>query len=370
MASITWRDGIAYAVWWIKVDGAWKQKRRTLETRNPGVALRRLSQLEKELEAERWGETPKPVVLFEAACQAWVVDHLPNLRPKAALRYEVALVNLRAVLAGTPIDAISRARLMDFELARRRAGVTTSTIRRDLACLSSLLSYCIEREWIEMNPVSGFVRPRRRPGLKEGRPRTRHFSKEEERRILAAATPKPPRKRPAPDAIVFAIETGLRCEEQFSAKWHQVRWGLAPMVHVEGKGGQPRDVPLTQRALEILTRLRRVRPHAKPDDYIFAHADGSRFRNLDKAFRAACARAGLADVQWHDLRRTCGCRLLQERGFSIEQVQAWLGHKDVKTTQRSYAFLNIRRRAAGGRNFASTDLANCSRLHGTTEKVP
>jgi integrase len=69
--------------------------------------------------------------------------------------------------------------------------------------------------------------------------------------------------------------------------------------------------------------------------------DGRRFWHLDKAFRGACRRARVADVRWHDLRRTCGCRLLQDRGFSMEQVRTWLGHSDLKTTQRSYAFLDV-----------------------------
>lgn len=61
-------------------------------------------------------------------------------------------------------------------------------------------------------------------------------------------------------------------------------------------------------------------------------------------------RAGVAEVDWHDLRRTCGCRLLQVYGLPMEKVSAWLGHSDVRVTQQRYAFLRVDdlRRAVSG----------------------
>lgn len=55
----------------------------------------------------------------------------------------------------------------------------------------------------------------------------------------------------------------------------------------------------------------------------------------------ARAAAGVPDVRWHDLRRTCGCRLLQDHGLSIEKVSKWLGHQSIAVTERAYAFLNV-----------------------------
>lgn len=341
MASMAWRNGIAYAIWWTKaeVDGRpkWKQKRRSLQTRNPGLARQRLRLIEDELASRRWGGTPQ--ISFRDGVRAWVADHFPNLRPKAALRYEVSLVHLRAVLDDVAIAAIGSKELLEFETARRAANVSAPTIRRDLACLSSFMSYAVEREWVDANSVPAFMRRRRRHGLKESPPRTRYFSLEEEAKILAHTNPPGAPFMVAADAIIFAIETGLRCEEQFSARWRQVRWGGEPSFLVEdGKGGKPREMPLTPRAMEVLTRCTR----GESNDFIFAHEDGARFVQLDKSFRGACRRAGVLDVRWHDLRRTCGCRLLQERGFSMEQVRTWLGHESIKTTEKHYAFLNIR----------------------------
>jgi integrase/recombinase XerD len=46
-------------------------------------------------------------------------------------------------------------------------------------------------------------------------------------------------------------------------------------------------------------------------------------------------------VEWHDLRRTCGCRLLQDKGFTMVQVSKWLGHASVRVTEKHYAFLYV-----------------------------
>jgi integrase len=50
---------------------------------------------------------------------------------------------------------------------------------------------------------------------------------------------------------------------------------------------------------------------------------------------------GLNALRWHDLRRTCGCRLLQDHGLSMEGVKEWLGHHSVTVTEKAYAFLEI-----------------------------
>jgi len=51
------------------------------------------------------------------------------------------------------LDQITSAELSDFESKRRVQGVTPSTIRRDLACLSSLMTSCVDWEWIDSNIV-------------------------------------------------------------------------------------------------------------------------------------------------------------------------------------------------------------------------
>ena len=70
-----------------------------------------------------------------------------------------------------------------------------------------------------------------------------------------------------------------------------------------------------------------------------------------KILKVAARRAGINDLIWHDLRRTCGCRLLQDYGASMKEVCDWLGHSSVLVTEQRYAFLRVddlHRRVGGG----------------------
>jgi len=86
-------------------------------------------------------------------------------------------------------------------------------------------------------------------------------------------------------------------------------------------------------------------------DWVFCKKDGERYAEGRRdAFESATRRAGLADLNRHDLRRTCGCRLLQDRGMKMHEVRDWLGHSTVRLTETTYAFLDVVNRAgfAGG----------------------
>jgi integrase len=63
-----------------------------------------------------------------------------------------------------------------------------------------------------------------------------------------------------------------------------------------------------------------------------------RYVQQNKGFKATIRRANIADLEWHDLRRTAGCRWLQS-GRTMQEVSTMLGHSSVQVTERRYAFL-------------------------------
>lgn len=246
------------------------------------------------------------------------------------------------------LDQITRDKLAEYEALRRATPIRSNgktarlpsapTIRRDLACLSALLSSCEEWDWMPegSNLVPGYMRRRAKRGLREAPPRTRYLTEAEEASLLQAAAPA------VRSAIVVAIDTGLRLEEQLSLTWGQVdfRRGMIGTTR-RTKSGRSRMVPLPQRAADELARLsaqRRMGPVTST--FVFRHDTGERFLSLKGGFKGAAARAKLADLTWHDLRRTAGCRWLQRDGRRLEEVSILLGHSSVKVTERHYAFLD------------------------------
>lgn len=315
-------------IWWAKLQRDRTVHRRSLETDKKAIAEKRLRTWLDEFERVRWGGRVRHSI--DAAMKRFAAEHLPRLKPSSATRYLISLNWLGESMEGLSLDEITSARLAEFELSRRRAGAAAPTIRRDLACLSALFGCAAEWEWCEANPVPAYFRAARKRGLKEAPPRTRYLSKEEEARLLAAAEPT------LAAAIAFAIETGLRREEQLGLTWDHVDVTLGE-VRLSGKtkSGRPRRIPLSERAGHILGTV----PRHFRTPYVFHHPGGQRFVALNKGLTGAAKRAGIARLSWHDLRRTCGCRLLQERGLSMAQVAMWLGHSSIIVTEKTYAFL-------------------------------
>ena len=170
-----------------------------------------------------WGDKPRRS--WEEAAEKFINEHLPTIKPGASLRYAVSMRHLNNHFAGKMLHQITSAEMSAFETLRRGAGVSNSTIRRDLACLSSLMTSAMEWEWTDTNPVLPFLKQRAKRGLKEGVARTRYLTEDEELKLLGAATSreakggKPTSVR---EAITLAIDTGLRREELFGLTWKQV----------------------------------------------------------------------------------------------------------------------------------------------------
>jgi integrase len=215
----------------------------------------------------------------------------------------------------------------------RSTRINKSDIRRDLACLSSLLTSCEEWEWIDdgSNFVPAYMKRRAKRGLKEAPPRTRYLTGTEEDELLAAATFEVRR------AIILAIDTGLRREELFGLTWVQVDHarGLISTT-TRTKSGRARKVPLPERARTIIGTL----PRYLDSPYVFVNPETrTRYVQMNKGLDGAVRRAKLEDLCWHDLRRTAGCRWLQRDGKSMEEVSILLGHSSVLVTEKCYAYL-------------------------------
>jgi integrase len=290
-------------VYWARAQRGNIEHRRSLKTSNRGIAKKRLAAWLGELDAIAWGDKPRRS--YVEAEEKFIREHLTTIKPKSATRYGVSLVHLSEHFSGKMLHQITSGALSEFETKRRSAGVSNSTIRRDLSCLSSLLTSCIDWEWMDegTNIVPGYLRRRSKRGLKEGVARTRYLTPEEETRLIASATPLGALNKAGRslgkvtvvrEAIAVAIDTGLRLNEQLSLTWDQIdlAQGII-MTTTMTKSGRPRVVPLPERSRTILGTL----PRYIDSDFVFVNpATGTRFVTLQKGLKAAARRAGITNL--------------------------------------------------------------------------
>jgi len=98
-----------------------------------------------------------------------------------------------------------------------------------------------------------------------------------------------------------------------------------------------RAIPVTQRVRATL-EMRRHAPDGTrlpPEAYVFGDATGEPFakERAGDLWRATCARAAIADLHFHDLRREFACRLT-ESGASAHETRDALGHSNLTMTNQ------------------------------------
>lgn len=79
--------------------------------------------------------------------------------------------------------------------------------------------------------------------------------------------------------------------------------------------------------------------------YIFVWNDGKPYATeyVSQHFNRILKWNDLPHIRFHDLRHSCASILLS-RGFTLKDVQEWLGHSDITLTANIYGHLDIERK--------------------------
>jgi site-specific recombinase XerD len=228
---------------------------------------------------------------------------------------------------GTRLDAIDVRVLAEYatELGRGRPRkLAPATIGRKLAAVRAFLRHALGPERV---PDASFAphRPRRLPEA----PRPREIDGELE--ALGGSTPLGLRNRALVELVYSA---GLRSQEAVDLDLADVDFEQE-LVHVRGKGGKERVVPLGEEASHRLAvYLREARPQLAraAENALFLSARG---RRLD----TSTLRRLLPHP--HRLRHAFATHLL-EGGADLRTIQELLGHSSLSTTQM-YSHVDARR---------------------------
>jgi integrase len=231
------------------------------------------------------------------------------------------------------------------------SGLSTSTIKRRLAAVSSLFGYLVVRgdAGVATNPVPRGLPTRRNrhrgeagaPLVRGVRRLPRILNPDEVEALMAAL--RTDRDRAMAQAMLLG---GLRRGEVLGLRLEDLRLGEWRVFIADGKGGHQRLVPISPTFFAtVADYMNKERPPDAPTDRLFVSLKGPRrgqplsADGMIEIFSAARARAGLAHGTCHELRHTCFTRL-REAGMAIEAVQAQAGHRSISST-RIYLHLSI-----------------------------
>lgn len=227
-------------------------------------------------------------------------------------------------LATFPLLAIRGHHLALHRDNRLRDGISGSTLQKEFALLSHL--YKVARtDWGYedlVSPTNMFRKP------KIGRGRNRRFRGDEESRLLAhCENSKDFRLK---NIIILATETAMRRSEITGLKYEDVDLHARLVYLHDTKNGEPREVPLSMRAVAALQAM----PRTSALSIVNRNADV-----VTTDFKKACMACGIEDLRFHDLRHEATTRLF-EKGFKEMEVAAITGHKTLVMLKR-YTHLNV-----------------------------
>jgi integrase len=247
---------------------------------------------------------------------------------------------IRAYFAGRPLPDITALDVERFKNERKETPTrakkerTGAAVNRELATLRAMFSKAVAWELIEKNPASrvkDFPEP---PGRNE------FLSVEQATALLKGchAHLKP--------IVLCALETGMRKGEILGLKWRDIRGGLIYLTADRTKNGKPREIPVSDRLVAELKRLKEEQGKGKvvaATGLVFRSRwtfkrPGSAVRDFRDAWAAAKLQAGIpASFRFHDLRHTVAS-WLKMSGADDYTVMEILGHSDFAMMKR-YAHL-------------------------------
>jgi integrase len=331
------------------IDGQPKEKKRRAYT------FKRAGELMTEIETEIADElAPKPDTPPEhtfAELATYFQDNYlkppvwVNGRKVEGMRSHEKGASTLKVLAEAfgdlPLSEIGYERLVEFRRHRRRLPVlftrtdtvvvdgkkhkvkvecsrnrSMASVHRPLEMAKRMFNIAVRLRWI---PESPFSRGDALIVKSHETKRMRILSRAEEAGLLAACVKPRAHLR---DAIVFALDTALRKNEQLTLTAADVFLdeGVIRVRAQNAKIEEERIVPITARLRPIVERL-------------VAESFGGRLFSYDKfrhSFATACRLAGIKDFRWHDLRHTATMRML-EAIKDPAKVMKITGHRQWST---------------------------------------
>jgi integrase/recombinase XerC len=266
---------------------------------------------------------------LEKALAAFLDSLSGKNRSAATLRaYRTDVLQFIAFLhennvAITDVGDVGKVDVLEYLAVLARKGLTGVARARKVSAIREYFRFLEGVGFIQKSPTTGIDTPKREK-------HTRQFLRSDEyTKMLSLAGGNP---RDYAILQVF-LQTGIRVSELASLTIEDVDF-VKPAIRVRGKGNQEREIALEKRGVQALKNYLAVRPE-NLSDVLFLNYKGEPIseRGIRKLVVKYRKNAGITKrASCHSLRHTFAT-YKAEKGVSPFQLQQWLGHANLNTTQ-------------------------------------
>jgi integrase/recombinase XerD len=260
-----------------------------------------------------------------------------GLRTSSINAYQATLAGFRAYAAEHwaergPEQITARDVLEYLDYLRRERDNGASAVNRQVTVLRNFYRAIVAMGHLEPrdNPLANF------PKIKAARRKLPRILNEEQVRQLIEQ-PKTDSVLGLRDRAIMTIlyGTGIRASECAGLTETDIDW-QERTIHVVGKGGHERTVPLNDEVVHMLKQYRTARGLVKLKDPFFRSREGGAMsRNaIYERVRTTGRKARIEQrVSPHQLRHTFATHLIKA-GVGLVTVRDLLGHRMITSTQR------------------------------------
>lgn len=305
-------------------------------------------------------------MLFAEYCDIWLREKKKSIEISTYEGYAIRISHIKDFFSPRKI-ALSKVtprdikEFYDYLLCKGNKakykhsdGLSSRTIKEIALLLKAILKEAALLGDIPFNPAENIPIPNK----KRESSKTEVFLDADDMKILLSEI----QGHILKEMIIVTLFYGLRRSEALGLRWsavdfekHEVHINHT-VVKVKEKIAKDttkteasyRTYPLPDYIKNMLLEIRKRQKDYKilfgneyqDSDYIFTWQNGHPFSPdyVTKAFRKIVRRSEhlSSDLTFHDLRKSCVSMMVEE-GYSVKEIQKWVGHADASTTMNIYA---------------------------------
>lgn len=304
MASIYWRNGVAYLNW--RQNG--ERHRRSLGKISPTEA--ETTRQAKELELRTGQKLLSTGQLFEDFAERYLAWYETEY-PASYERTQGIINNHLEVFMDYCLDQITPYQIESWKSDRLK-NAARATVRKELNVLNAMFNRAMAWRWLDSNPVKDVTKPK--PVVNRD---PIWYTTTQLNNLYAVS-------KDRANGWQFMANTGLRRKEAVQLSPTDIRDGAVYILsHEEArtKSGKYRHIPLSPAASEAFKAMGKT-------GWWFSHYT---VYALSRAFKRDALKAGIPG-SIHSLRHTFAAHLAQQ-GVPLRVIQLLMGHASIKTTE-------------------------------------